>query len=196
MTVFVFPPTPTQAAAAKHRLLFRRKIAERAALIQPILVHPIIPEPPQLSPDPRIPVITLETPVQPPGPSILVFPIIPEKHPPTLAHPIAIAIIQRLVAEYFEVTVAALKGPRRRIHIVIPRHIAIYLCRELTPFSFPLIGKHFGNRDHTTSMHAYTKIKTCMLNDPNLAHHIAILTEILTSNCAAPYVLTPGSGQS
>ena len=93
MTVFVLPPTQTQAAAAKHRLLFRRKIAERAALIQPILVNHIIPEPPQLAPDPQIPVITLETSVQPPGPSILVFPIMPKKRTPTLAHPIAIAII-------------------------------------------------------------------------------------------------------
>ena len=183
-SVFVPEPTPTQAAAAKRHRLFRQKIEERAARIrspQASPVHPIIPETRELSPDAPIPVYTpgLETLEQ--DLSIPVFPIIPEQHPATLTHSTTIAIIQRLVAEYFEVAVAALKGPRRHIHIVIARHIAIYLCRELTPLSFPLIAEQFGYRDHTTAMHAYAKIKTRMLNDPNLAHRIAFLTGILTS---------------
>ena len=185
-SVFVPAPTPTQAAAAKRHRLFRRKIEERAARIrkaQPSPVHPIIPETPELSPDPPIAVYPIgrESLEHPADLSIPVFPVIPKQYPPTLTHPMAIAIIQRLVAEYFEVAVAALKGPRRQIHIVIARHIAIYLCRELTPLSFPLIAEQFGYRDHTTAMHAYAKIKTCMLNDPNLAHRIAFLTGILTS---------------
>ena len=47
---------------------------------------------------------------------------------------------------------------KRKKDIAHPRQIAMYLCRELTGISLPKIGKEFGNRDHTTVMHAVNKI--------------------------------------
>ena len=77
--------------------------------------------------------------------------------PPSLL-PLDIAIIKREVAQQYDVTVQQLEGPSREKPISQARHIAIYLSRELTHSSFPLIGQAFGRRDHSTIMHAYRKI--------------------------------------
>lgn len=57
------------------------------------------------------------------------------------------------------VTVAELKNQSRKRPLVIIRQEAMALSRELTGHSYPSIGKHFGDRDHTTALHAYRKIK-------------------------------------
>jgi len=51
----------------------------------------------------------------------------------------------------------------------------MYLARELTDNSLPKIGKEFGNRDHTTVMHAYNKIKSLLLDDDNLEIEITAI---------------------
>lgn len=66
--------------------------------------------------------------------------------------------IQRIVAEQYNVTIEDLKSKKRVSTIAFPRHIAIYLCRELTDESFPRIGMEFGGRDHTTVMASWKKI--------------------------------------
>ena len=72
---------------------------------------------------------------------------------------ISVDLIQRKVAEYFEIRLSDMTTRRRLKNIVYPRHIAIYLSRELMDLSFPEIGEQFGGRDHTTALHAYVKIK-------------------------------------
>ena len=66
--------------------------------------------------------------------------------------------IQRVVAEYYNVTVDDLKSKKRVATIAFPRQIAIYLSRMLTDESFPRIGMEFGGRDHSTVMHSVDKI--------------------------------------
>ena len=66
--------------------------------------------------------------------------------------------IQRVVAEYYNVTVEDLKSKKRVSTIAFPRHIAIYLSRQLTDESFPRIGMEFGGRDHSTVMSSCEKI--------------------------------------
>ncbi len=66
--------------------------------------------------------------------------------------------IQRVVADYYNVTVDDLKSKKRVSTIAFPRHIAIYLCRQLTDESFPRIGMEFGGRDHSTVMSSCDKI--------------------------------------
>lgn len=66
--------------------------------------------------------------------------------------------IQRVVAEYYNITVEDLKSKKRVSTIAFPRHIAIYLCRQLTDESFPRIGMEFGARDHSTVMSSCDKI--------------------------------------
>ena len=72
--------------------------------------------------------------------------------------PITIKRIKKVVSEYFNTTETALDERKRSQDIVIPRQIAMYLARQLTDSSLPLIGSSFGGRDHTTVMHACAKI--------------------------------------
>lgn len=67
-------------------------------------------------------------------------------------------LIKKVTSEYFEVKIEDLTGKSRQKKINQARQIAIYLCRELTDLSFPRIGEHFGNRDHTTIMYAFERI--------------------------------------
>ncbi len=69
------------------------------------------------------------------------------------------AHIKEEVAKKYQVTVNQLEGPSRKKEIAFARHVAIYLIRELTDNSYPSIGKKFGQRDHSTAMHSYRKIK-------------------------------------
>ncbi len=65
-------------------------------------------------------------------------------------------------ASYFGVSRAELIGPSRSRPLVQARQVAMYLCRELTPLSLPKIGEIFGGRDHTTVLHADSKIRKLM----------------------------------
>ena len=79
---------------------------------------------------------------------------------------ITVDLIQRKVAEYFEIRPSDMTAKRRSQNVVYPRHVAMYLSRELTGLSFPEIGEQFGGRDHTTVLHAYEKIKKDIKKDP------------------------------
>jgi chromosomal replication initiator protein len=65
-------------------------------------------------------------------------------------------------ADYFGLTIDALRSADRSRALVNARQIAMYLCRELTDLSLPKIGQQFGGRDHTTVMHADRKIREQM----------------------------------
>ena len=67
--------------------------------------------------------------------------------------------IQRIVSEYFQISVEDIRSKKRSSNISFPRQIAMYLCRTLTPESFPKIGIEFGGKDHTTVMHSVEKIE-------------------------------------
>ncbi|MFZ5800031.1 MAG: chromosomal replication initiator protein DnaA [Candidatus Omnitrophota bacterium] len=72
---------------------------------------------------------------------------------------ISLDLIQKLVAEFFNINVNDLKNKRRNKNIVLPRQIAMYLAREMTALSLPEIGVGFGGKDHTTVLHSWGKIK-------------------------------------
>ena len=67
--------------------------------------------------------------------------------------------IQKVVAEYFQISVEDLKSKKRNSNISFPRQIAMFLCRKFTDESFPKIGIQFGGRDHSTIMHSVDKIE-------------------------------------
>ena len=72
---------------------------------------------------------------------------------------VTIENIQKTVADYFKLRISDLISKRRYRSIVRPRQIAMALARELTNRSFPEIGAAFGDRDHTTVLHAYRKVE-------------------------------------
>jgi chromosomal replication initiator protein len=82
--------------------------------------------------------------------------------------PVSIELIQETVAAYFKISVEEMKGKRRDKHIVFPRQVAMYIVREETESSLPVIGVAFGGRDHTTALHAIEKITDLALEDARL----------------------------
>ena len=88
--------------------------------------------------------------------------------------------IQRVVAEYYNVTVDDLKSKKRVSTIAFPRHIAIYLSRQLTDESFPRIGMAFGGRDHSTVMSSCEKIKDELKTNNQLVKIIDEITKKLS----------------
>ncbi len=89
---------------------------------------------------------------------------------------VSIKRIQDLVAERFELSLDELCGDKRSQNIVYPRQVAMYLSRELTDSSLPKIGREFGNRDHTTVMHANTKIARLIREDRSVYNLVQELT--------------------
>jgi chromosomal replication initiator protein len=89
---------------------------------------------------------------------------------------ISIEKIQELVCDRFAVTMEELTGDRRSQNIVYPRQVAMYLARELTDSSLPKIGKEFGGRDHTTVIHATSKIARLIREDRSVYNLVQELT--------------------
>lgn len=80
--------------------------------------------------------------------------------------------IQKVVAEYFQISVEDLKSKKRNSNISFPRQIAMFLCRKFTDESFPKIGIEFGGKDHSTVMHSCEKIEREIKINKDLADTI------------------------
>ncbi len=89
---------------------------------------------------------------------------------------VSIKRIQDLVAERFNMSLEELCGDKRSQNIVYPRQVAMYLSRELTDSSLPKIGKEFGGRDHTTVIHATSKIARLIREDRSVYNLVQELT--------------------
>ena len=72
---------------------------------------------------------------------------------------VTIEEIQRKVAEHFNIRLTDMSSARRARAVARPRQVAMYLAKQLTQRTLPEIGRKFGNRDHTTVMHAVRKIE-------------------------------------
>jgi len=87
-------------------------------------------------------------------------------------YPATIPEIQRVVAEYYGISIDEMRGQRRTRYSAFPRQVAMYIARELTNASLPTIGREFGGRDHSTVIYAYEKIKEAISQDPEIARTI------------------------
>ncbi len=92
---------------------------------------------------------------------------------------VTIEEIQRRVADYYHVKMTDLLSARRAREIARPRQVAMYLAKRLTPRSLPEIGRRFGNRDHTTVMHAVKRIDELRAADRELDADVAQLSRML-----------------
>ncbi len=81
---------------------------------------------------------------------------------------ITMDLIQRTVADYFNLSSQELKSKKRTRVVVFPRQVAMSIAREVTEYSTTEIGLEFGGRDHTTVMHACQRIDARMRTDPTL----------------------------
>jgi chromosomal replication initiator protein len=87
--------------------------------------------------------------------------------------------IQRIVGKHYAVSRQDILSSRRTRNVVLPRQIAMYLAKALTPRSLPEIGRHFGGRDHTTVLHAVRKVDALVKSDTQLAQELELLKRLL-----------------
>jgi chromosomal replication initiator protein len=84
-----------------------------------------------------------------------------------------------VVAEFYDISIEDLIGSCRKKDLAEPRQIVMYLMREELKNSYPTIGQEIGNRDHTTAMHAYTKISNIINQDEKINQDIKLIKEKL-----------------
>jgi chromosomal replication initiator protein len=89
---------------------------------------------------------------------------------------IPVELIQHEVCRYFGISKGDLVGASRSKAFAYPRQVAMYLCRELTDESLPKIGRAFGGRDHSTVMHANSKISNLINSDRDVFNQIHEIT--------------------
>src|SRR5712692_10368803 len=94
-------------------------------------------------------------------------------------HAISIEVIQRRVAEHFDIRLADMASKRRPENIAFPRQVAMYLSRQMTDHSLNAIGEAFGGRDHGTVLHACRLVKGRMEVDPHVRQIVNYLEKQL-----------------
>ncbi|WP_297368441.1 chromosomal replication initiator protein DnaA [Acidocella sp.] len=92
---------------------------------------------------------------------------------------ISIQEIQKRVCEHYNIRIAEMSSARRARNIARPRQVAMYLAKQLTSKSLPDIGRHFGDRDHTTVMHAVNRITQLIAEDAAFAEDVELLKRTL-----------------
>jgi chromosomal replication initiator protein len=92
---------------------------------------------------------------------------------------LTIEVIQKRVAEHFDIRLADMTSKRRPENIAFPRQVAMYLSRQLTESSLNTIGEAFGGRDHGTVLHACRQVKDRMEVDSNVRQTVSYLEKQL-----------------
>jgi chromosomal replication initiator protein len=92
---------------------------------------------------------------------------------------ISIEEIQRAVAEHWKIRLADMTSPCRVRAVVRPRQVAMYLAKQLTARSLPEIGRKFGDRDHTTVMHAVARVSELIERDAAFGDQVEVVRWML-----------------
>jgi chromosomal replication initiator protein len=87
--------------------------------------------------------------------------------------------IQKTVAEYFKLKISDMHSKKRSRNLARPRQVAMALAKDLTQMSLPEIGEAFGNRDHTTVLHACRTIASLRKHDSSLNRDYLVLEQVL-----------------
>ena len=101
----------------------------------------------------------------------------PQKTKPT----ITIESIQKAAAHFFEIPLDKLIGTTRKQDVAIARHVSMYLSKSLTGAPLKTIGLQFGNRDHSTVIHACRRVEDKISVDPEFEHLVSELQEHIVS---------------
>jgi len=94
-------------------------------------------------------------------------------------------VILQATSEQFGFTEDELRGPSRRRPLVTARQIGMYVCRELTSYSYPAIAREFGGRDHTTVIHAVDKIGSLMKQRQSVYEQVTRLIQYLKATTSS-----------
>jgi chromosomal replication initiator protein len=90
---------------------------------------------------------------------------------------VTIEIIQKFVADYYQLKLAELKSRNNSKSVALPRQVAMYLCKMLTNASLPEIGRSFGGKHHSTVIHSIRKIEDMRQRDAVFNNLINTLSE-------------------
>ena len=88
-------------------------------------------------------------------------------------------LVLRTVCNYFNLGEGDLTGASRRREVAVPRQIAMYLTRDMTSLSLPQIGSFYGNRDHTTVLHACSQITAAIQANETFASQVSDLKRLI-----------------
>jgi chromosomal replication initiator protein len=91
-------------------------------------------------------------------------------------------LIKKYVCRHFNIKISDIESSKRSRNLAFPRQIAMYICRDLTDLSLPKIGEAFGNRDHTTVLHACDKISSEMRTNETLKEIVLFLENDIQNN--------------
>ena len=94
-------------------------------------------------------------------------------------HSVNIEVIQKKVAEHYDIRLADMTSKRRPESIAFPRQVAMFLARQMTETSLSAIGEAFGGRDHGTVLHACRLVKDRMEVDANIRQVVSYLEKAL-----------------
>jgi len=83
--------------------------------------------------------------------------------------------IQEAVANHYHLSIESLKSRSNTRFVLVPRQIAMYLCKRLTERSYPEIARQFGGKHHTTVIHSVEKIDQCLTTDPEMSKVVNLL---------------------
>ena len=105
--------------------------------------------------------------------------VLDETHPASRSRELTVGLIQKITADFFEISVEALVSPARTARIAWPRQVAIQLTRELTALSLHEIGDAFGGRNHATVLHACKKVSERVNTSPEAVDNLRELRGLL-----------------
>jgi chromosomal replication initiator protein len=97
---------------------------------------------------------------------------------------VSVDYIQKTVAEYFKLDVESLKAKVKKREIVVPRQVAIYLCKRYTQLTLAVIGQNFGGRDHSTIIHALQSVEDMMETDAGFKSQVDELNKKIKMKAA------------
>ena len=117
-----------------------------------------------------------------------------DSEPIYLPPKVYVVTIVDVVAKHYGISATDIFSKRRDKWVVLPRHVAIYLARQLTLRSLPDLGKRFGGRDHTSCLHAIRKIEGLRASDPQLDQTLRLLEGALSTD-GNPALLKAGSDE-
>jgi hypothetical protein len=167
--------TPTEAAAVERRRKFHADIAAKAAaLASPQKANATTPESFPAETDPPIMPSSFSELLARRAAVLKKLDQVDE----TIARAVfpPIALIQRIVAARYQLSRKDMLSTLRTSDVSTARQIAMYIARQVTPLSSLKIGRAFGNRDHTTVLHAINKINRLKASSPELVAEIEALT--------------------
>lgn len=95
--------------------------------------------------------------------------------------------IVSIVAQYFDISEMELLGERRTKNVIEARHTLYWLCRELTPYSLPEIGRRLDGRDHTTILHGIRRIDHLIASGHDIAEKCYALRKLWAPETSSYY---------